>query len=231
MHERNCFITLTYADEHLPSNGELRVSDWQKFAKRVRKSHGRFRFFHCGEYGDENLRPHYHACMFGVDFAGDAVPFKKGLWLSQRLSDLWGHGFTTVGSLTYESAAYVARYCLKKATGDLAEVKYARVDTETGEVFTVRPEYVTMSRRPGIGSTWFDKFKSDVFPSDEVVHNGRRHRPPRFYDTRIPEFELAPLKAKRLEAALMRSEDLTPERLVVREQVAAARESFLSRDL
>ncbi len=235
MHERNCFITLTYRTEDLPSGGSLCVEDWQKFAKRLRKKCGAFRFFHCGEYGEVNLRPHYHACIFGLDFIAD-----RGLWKdtgkfplfrSPLLDETWGLGFASVGALTFESAAYVARYIMKKATGELAKTKYERVDDKTGEVFLVRPEYVTMSRRPGIGSKWFEQFRSDVFPSDEVVHEGKRYRVPRFYESKLGDEELDVYKAKRRRAVVKRGKDLTPERLLVREKCAAARLAVFERKL
>ena len=239
MHEANCFVTLTYDQVNVPRDGSLVVGDWQKFAKRVRKRLGRFRFFHCGEYGEVNLRPHYHALMFGLDFSGDRVVWKKDerghkVYTSEMLSELWNLGFATVGELTWQSAAYVARYCMKKATGDLAKERYRRVDPETGEEWFVRPEYVTMSRRPGIGSEWYERFKSDVYPLDEVVHDGRRFRPPRYYDEKLqvedPELMDA-LKAKRKNSAAARAEELEPARLRVRERVAESRLTRLGRKI
>ena len=223
MHELNCFITLTYSDEHLPADGGLVVSDWQRFAKRLRKKNA-FRFFHCGEYGDENLRPHYHACMFGIDFSGDRFLFKDGkhpLYRSPLLEETWGLGHCTVGALSFESAAYVARYCMKKATGDKA-TRYERIDAD-GVLYSVKPEYATMSRRPGLGASWFEKYFSDVFPSDEVVHEGRRFRPPPFYTDKLQPNELERVKRKRLDAVFDRAGDLTPERLKVRELCAELR--------
>ncbi len=172
LHAKNSFITLTYNAESLPKDGSLCLNDWQKFAKRLRRKCGPFRFFHCGEYGEENKRPHYHACIFGLDFVADRGLWKDDgrnpLFVSPVLSDTWGLGFASVGALSFKSAAYVARYVTKKAVGDLAKTEYEHV----------RPPYVTMSRRPGIGSEWFAKFKSDVYPSDEVIFEGRRYRPP-----------------------------------------------------
>ena len=220
MHRANSFITLTYDPEHLPKDLSVSVEDWQLFAKRLRKT-GKFRFFHCGEYGSENLRPHYHAIIFGRDFSGDRVYYRgrppRQLFVSPTLSKAWGKGFVSIGDVTYQSAAYVARYALKKRTGDQAEAAYTRVDHETGECWRVKPEYVTMSRRPGIGATWFEKYASDVYPDDVVIHDGKRFRPPRFYDGKIDEDLLLSLKAKRLEAARMRGDELNCERLAQRE--------------
>lgn len=178
MHERNSFLTLTYDDEHLPKDRSLCLDDFQRFFKRLRKqSASPLRFFHCGEYGETTQRPHYHCCLFGEDFASDRHLLrttKRGdrLYTSNRLTKTWGLGHAVIGELSFESAAYVARYCLKKVTGDSAEEHYA------GR----KPEYVTMSRRPGIGATWFDEFRGDLYPRDECVVDARRSLPPPFYD-------------------------------------------------
>lgn len=236
MHEKNSFVTLTYSPKHLPKDGGLHVRHWQLFAKRLRKKVGSFRYFHCGEYGSENQRPHYHALIFGLDFSGDRSFHTERagnrLYKSKLLEDTWGRGFCSVGDLTYESAAYVARYCLKKITGPEATAAYERVDPDTGECFQVKPEYVSMSLKPGIGSKWFDKFKSDVYPADEVVIEGRRFRPPRFYDDKLPEKELEVYQAQRMSRVGKRLDDLTPDRLEVREGVALRKQDDLvSRDV
>lgn len=238
LHEQNCFVTLTYRPEDVPTDGSVDVTHWQKFAKRLRKRVGPFRFFHVGEYGDENYRPHYHACIFGLDFSDDRRLVKdeagNKTFLSETLEDVWGLGFTTLGLLTQQSAAYVARYCIKKATGELGKEKYRRIDLETGEEYHVKPEYVTMSRRPGLASGWYEKFSSDVYPEDSVVHDGRHHRPPKFYDKRLEVDDpslFASIKSKRRDFAFSRIDDATPERLLVREEVLQARLGHLRRSI
>lgn len=238
-HERNSFLTLTYNSESLPEGQTLMVSHWQLFAKRLRKRLGAFRFLHCGEYGTENLRPHYHACIFGIDFAFDRVPLRVNshgdqTWVSKTLSEIWGMGHCAIGALTFDSAAYVARYVMKKAVEAEDASRYVRVDPDTGECWSVRPEYVTMSRRPGIGAEWFKKYHTDVYPSDEVVHEGRRFRPPRYYDTKFAEMceeEFKKIQARRLDQAEEKKADRTYDRLKVREQVATARVGQLKRNL
>lgn len=237
-HVRNCFITLTYKPDCLPDDGSVDVREWQLFAKRLRKVVGPFRFFHCGEYGDENFRPHYHALLFGVDFASDRVAIRRVgehyLYQSRLLDDVWERGFATIGSVSFQSAAYVARYCMKKANGPLAKERYRRIDLRTGEEYFVKPEYVTMSRNPGIGAGWFKRYRKDVFPSDEVVHEGRRFRTPRYYDDlleRVSPEELESVKAKRRARVAARASELTEDRLRVKEVVAAARLSRLKRSV
>lgn len=178
LYEKNCFVTLTYSDDKLPSDGSLHFNHFQKFMKRLRRFYAdsRIRFFHCGEYGEQYARPHYHCCLFNFDF-DDKKIWKKTevgnvLYTSEKLNSLWGYGYCIIGNVTFESAAYVARYITKKITGKDAEQHYK------GRC----PEYITMSRRPGIGKGWFDKWKSDTYPSDSIFVRGRLVRPPKFYD-------------------------------------------------
>lgn len=200
LHSEKCFLTLTYDADHLPADGSLDVSEFQRFIKRLRKriSPTRVRFFHCGEYGERLGRPHYHCILFGFSFP-DKVLFRRGsdpslnLYTSRFLSELWPLGFSTVGQVTFESSAYVARYVVKKWFGPGADEHYQ------GR----KPEYTTMSRRPGIGSAWIEKFESDVFPADEVVLRGRKMAPPKFYRQRY-EMKAPELAAL---AALRRSQD------------------------
>ena len=162
MHDDNCFITLTYNPENLPPDCGLIKSDFQKFMKRYRRAFPgkEIRFYHCGEYGDANNRPHYHAVIFGHNFDDWMYlfdsPSGEPIYTSPTLERIWGHGFVTVGSVTFESAAYVARYVMKKINGPLKEKidektdlkHYERVNAFTGEIIEVMPEYSTMSRRP-----------------------------------------------------------------------------------
>lgn len=227
MHERSSFLTLTYDDDHVPLNGSLKFEDFQLFMKRLRRgSSGPLRFFHCGEYGERTSRPHYHCILFGEDFSGDRVFLKKNgrgesLYSSRRLCELWEKGALeqqTIGDVSFESAAYVARYCLKKVTGPGAEAHYA------GRA----REYVTMSRRPGIGAGWFEKFSSDVYPSDSVVVRGREMLPPPFYDRLLEKVDpalFARVKRERRAAGPDTAEYevwrefLGGERLAVKEEV------------
>lgn len=256
LHEFNCFITLTYNDEHIPLIGDkervwstLRMRDFQLFMKRLRKNVGQCRFFHCGEYGSKNGRPHYHAIIFGLDFRQHGrvtllrrkSDFKEPLWRSSVLDGLWSDpdsgeplGHASVGSCTFKSAAYCARYIMEKANGELADERYDRICSSTGEVFRLQPEYTTMSRRPGIGQGWFKRYWQDAYPSDCINVDGQRMRPPKYYDQLFEDLkplDLVDVKKKRLAKLMENAEDNTPERLAVREEVAKARTRNLRRDL
>lgn len=228
LHEENCFITLTYDDDHLPADGSLNVEHFQKFMKRLRfrNSGKNIRFFHCGEYGENLGRPHYHACLFNFDFV-DKKPWKKQngnqYYVSEELTETWGMGHAMIGALTFESAAYVARYITKKVTGDQATDHYTKSDLETSETLTVlKPEYVTMSRRPGIGKNWYQKYKKEVFPEDHVVLRGKELKPPKFYlqqlELSFPD-EYAFVKAKRQNEGVANAHDNTVDRLRTKETI------------
>lgn len=224
MHEHSSFITLTYDDDHLVSPS-LQYRDFQLFMKRLRRQVGPLRFFACGEYGEE-LRPHFHALLFGVGFP-DRKFFKKGLYRSPTLEKVWPHGYSSVGSVTRQSAAYVARYSCSKVTGAAAIEHYRRVDIRTGEIIDVVPEFGRMSLRPAIGYTWFQKFWPEVAKArDGVIVDGKRLPCPRYYD-RLLEVTAPDLCDARDFDRYVRSrefqEDCTPERLAVREAVVQAR--------
>lgn len=236
LHEENCFITLTYRPEDLPADGSLNKKHFQDFMKRLRFRFGerRIRYFHCGEYGEAFSRPHYHACLFGVDFP-DKVYYKNAgedkLYTSAILDSCWGLGFCAVGAVTFESAAYVARYVMKKVTGEAADAHYMRLSEVTGELYPVLPEYVTMSRRPGLARGWFERFGNEVYPSDEVIVRGFPCRPPRYYDNLFASAhgDLDCIKLERKRSMLVHKDNCTADRLKVREQCAQARVALLKR--
>lgn len=224
--DANCFLTLTLRD--LPPGGSLDVEHWKGFAKRLRARGYKFRYFHCGEYGERTRRPHYHAAIFGQDFTGDRkyyAPSKSGfpLWTSATLDDAWRLGQVWIGNLTFESAAYVARYVTKKITGRNALKHY------NGR----KPEYTTMSRDPGLGKAWISKYLDEVYRSDEVIVNGAPSQPPKYYDQVLGALDpdrLERVKAARLESAKVHEWNRTAARLAVREEVQIARMGAHIRD-
>lgn len=235
MHERqlydeNTFLTLTYNNDSLPEGGTLVKRDLQLFIKRLHnrllrdRGHG-IRFYACGEYGDRSGRPHYHCIIFNYGFP-DKKFYKQTrrgekLFTSDFVSDLWPVGFNVLGDVTFDSCAYVARYIAKKVTGDKAQSHY-EVVTPDGVVVDRCPEFTNMSRRPGIGSLWFEKYGAHAYEWDSVIMNGREVRPPRFYDTRydvVDSQRLSELKVKRRREAMKHRADNTPERRRVKEEV------------
>lgn len=225
MHDVSSFITLTYDDDHWKPG--LVYRDFQRFMYRLRKRLGPTRFFMCGEYGGQTLRPHFHALLFGQGFP-DREPLSSTLYRSRTLEDLWRFGFSSVGDVSMQSAGYVARYALKKVSGDRAAAHYERLDTRTGEIVSVVPEFGHMSLKPGIGFSWFAKYWQDVFAArDGVVVKGRVVPSPRYYCRLLESIDpdrVDELEFERYVKSGLISADTTRERLATRELCALARE-------
>ncbi len=244
----------------IPDDWSLHREHFVLFMKRLRKAFApeRIKFFMCGEYGSNckhgidldrvacplcNVgRPHYHACLFNCSFP-DLVSYgsRNGdlRYTSPFLERVWKYGFVDVGDLNFDSAAYVARYCMKKVTGVLADDWYMQCDLD-GVATWVEPEYCTMSRGGrhghGLAYDWFKKFSSDVFPSDEVPVPGAGvfKGVPRYYEEIFKctdALSLEEIKAVRLEFMRAHGDDYTPERLMDRYKVKKAQVALLHRSL
>lgn len=185
-HEENSFLTLTYDEDHVPLNGSLIRTDIQTFFKDLRSrldycGEGKIKFFYVGEYGEKSSRPHYHAIIFGGSFQRAIGEFEANEEERARsggpqyshglLSEVWPHGLHRISEVSFESAAYVARYALKKVTGALKEAHYG----------DRTPEFSESSN--GLGKGHFEAWKEDIYPHDKVVIPGRgEFQPPRYYD-------------------------------------------------
>lgn len=236
LHQDNMFITLTYDDRHMPPDHSVDVKVWQKFMKRLRKHiyPTRCRFFACGEYGKGDElnklgRPHYHALIFGYRFPDMTVFDSSGqhvLLESKQLQELWPYGYSSIGQVTFESAAYVAQYCTKKINGQMAEEHYQFIDPFTGECFDLNPEFCCMSRRPGIGKGWLEQFSSDLERNGFVYENGKKCPPPRFYQEYIKEFNpesYEKFQCLREKFLLTNYNEYSDTRLSVKEELAQRR--------
>lgn len=248
MHDENSYLTLTLADadrvcsECAPRvKRSLCVCECQKFFKRLRErlAPKKISYFLCGEYGDDEERPHYHAVIFGYSFPDKVFSKKSGqydLYTSKFLDEVWSLGNCWIGEVSFDSACYVANYATKKITGKDAKAHYK------GR----KPEFIVMSRNPAIGKRWIEKFHGDVYPSDEVIANGKACKPPRYYDQllqrRDPDLhkritESREKSAEVLEAVPTRSakglqvvRSRNYPRLAVRERVALAKASQKKRN-
>jgi len=185
--EGGIFITLTYSPENYPANCSINRTVVPRFIADLRRQTGAtLKYYHCGEYGDKLSRPHYHLLIFGWRPPHSECKKVRGglypLYTHPLIEDLWGLGYAPFGELTFESAAYTARYATKKICGKKADKHYQRAHPETGEIFQVIPEFATMSNRGGIGRAWLEKYFDEVYPADSVLVNGHLVQPPRFYD-------------------------------------------------
>lgn len=172
--EYNHFVTLTYDDDHNPVT--LVKKHLQDFFKRLRQHFPgvRIRYFACGEYGGDFGRPHYHAIIFNLPLP-DLEPlhktFNDGYFKSDLLSSIWNMGNVIIGSVSLKSASYTARYCMKKR-GRSRDEKY------NFEKHGLVPEFIVMSRKPGIGA---DAFDLKWFENNEIFISGQRFKPDRFF--------------------------------------------------
>ena len=241
---------------HVPDDWSLSKKHFQDFMKRLRKAFApqKIRFYMCGEYGNHCKhgisldlvecplcavgRPHYHACLFNCSFP-DLEPYgsRDGelRYTSPFLASIWKYGFVDVGELNFDSAAYVARYVLKKVTGVAADDHYMLFDLD-GCITFVTPEFTLMSRRPGIGRDWYDRYKDDVFPSDQVPVPGAGvfRGVPRYYEElfKITDpLSLQEIKKLRQEFLSAHADDYTPERLMDKYKVKKAQVSMLKRSV
>lgn len=188
--QQNCVITLTYATENLPSFGSIEPSHAVKFIKDLRareqyaaKKEGRlargFKTYGCAEYGEKRGRPHYHIILFGWTFEDQIEErHQPGYYTSDILTTVWARGQTQIMDLTFESAAYVARYITKKLTGPRKE-----------EYGNKLPEQTVCVTQKGLGKEWYKEWKEDIYNGDRVYRSTRDGRrigmaPPKYYDRR-----------------------------------------------
>ena len=199
------FLTLTYDDLHLPKDGCLKKDDIQHFIKLLRdrmlKNYGidNIRYYLVGEYGSKSRRPHYHIILFNCpltyeDFKilgikpknkfGQLLVGKSAggdlLRSSEFLSDIWNYGFNQVGSVNFQSCAYVARYCNKKRvlSKEEKEILYKKLH--------LVPEFSLMSKKPGIGLQYFDEHKDSIIKNNFVIYeNGHIYSAPRYFRSKL----------------------------------------------
>lgn len=147
-HEASCFVTLTYAPEHLPGvdryprTGNLDPKELTLFLKRFRRlweyrGGEPFRYFACGEYGETGGRAHFHVLLFGV-------PYET--FVLELLQQAWGKGHVHLGEVNEATCAYTCGYLEKKLT---------KFQPEDGR----HPEFSRMSRNGvgGIGAKFMER--------------------------------------------------------------------------
>lgn len=227
LYDNNCFITLTYDNEHLPADRSVSKREFQLFMKRLRKyfSNIQIRFLACGEYGAQTNRPHYHALLFGIDFL-DKTAFSRSRagyvnYVSATLAKLWPFGHHTINSVSINSCGYVARYVTKKLFHSSRVLPTVKID---GRYYQVQPEFCLRSLRPGLGHDYFLKFYSDFYSVNSCLIDGKRYSIPAYYDLLLERYhsdlyeQISEERKIKLEEYKLTGE-LTSDRLRVREQV------------
>lgn len=252
MHEQltsssSCWLTLTLSDEHLTFNSPfadaptLAKSDWQDFAKSLRHRIGPFRYYMCGEYGERKGRPHYHACIFGIDPADKKPKYltEQGhqVFSSERITDAWGKGIVDVSALEQQNAAYTARYTTKKIYGEKAIEHYKRYD-DYGVPYWLEPEFALMSTgdkdHGGLGFDYYLEHAEQIIELDYVYVNGHKQSVPRYYDKLTERFHpeaYERLKKRRREAIDIDDPEFSTPRRASRAKVNEAILDRLTRPL
>lgn len=226
----------TPAVDYLPPNGHI----IHKQRLEIIPIHKQLRYYYAGEYGEKYRRPHYHACLFGIDFRDKKqvtttdAGFK--LYESATMAKLWPWGRHTLSELTWETAAYTARYIMKKITGKQQKHKYDTIDIDTGEIITLEPEFNDMSRKPGIANAWFQKYKEDVYHEKDsyVIQRGHKKQPPRYYDKLHKRLDVEHheiIKAERAIRNLLNWENNRPQRLQAEEIITTRKIQSLKQKL
>lgn len=223
------FVTCTFDNYHLPHDRSLSKKFHQTFMKNLRREYGSgIRFLGCGEYGELHGRPHYHYILFNIDFDDKVFWFRTdgyNTYTSARFSKIWKYGMHLIGEFSFDAAAYVARYIVKKQTGKDAPSHYK------GRI----PEFMVASNRPGIGGKWLEEHGEECYANDFVVINGKKMRPPRYYDNKFDETHphwMEYIRNNRVEKMLHNLENNTFERLVDRCRVQEGKyKHFLGRKL
>ena len=253
MHENNCYVTLTYNDDFLPENYGLNKRHLTLFLKKLRKKFSNLKIKHyaVGEYGDDDLRPHYHLILFGVDFH-DKKFWKKikgnNYYNSETLNKLWScpetkesYGYAVISAATFDSAAYCARYITKKIritdkTPEHLRNHYFRQHPYTGKTHEVEKEFAFMSKRPGIGKEWYDKYSKSVRDNDSIVVNGKEMQPPRYYDKLTEDLfedEYTYIEEQRIKNANTPQAKArnTTSRLIARDAIVKAQANLYKRNM
>ena len=240
-HEATMFLTITYDDDNVPHSsyvddltGEvkdvltLNPDDFRNFMKRLRYYYKTYydkelRFYACGEYGSQTLRPHYHAIVFGLKLDDLRLVKQSGtgnnLYESPLVSKAWKKGFVLLSESNFDTCAYTARYVMKKRKGKDAD--------EYGK-FNIVPEFVRMSRNGGIGLQYYNDHKHEIYEHDEIIlADGKKFKPPHFFDKmyaeEFPE-EFGKVLNNRIECAKL--SDDTKEKLYGDKYIRLTREEI-----
>jgi len=236
MHRENRFLTLTYDNEHLPT--ELRPKHLTDFIKRLREHRSRdteniflgtrsasIRYLACGEYGDKTERPHYHLSLFNCGFA-DEIRYSNELRESQTLTAIWGKGAAKLATFTPRTAGYVANYLVKEG-----KKTYYMADHD-GVIHEREPPFRRMSKNPAIGRTWLEKYGNDLQHGYIIKPGGMKVRIPRYYTKWLLSQNAHKQKTEdRRATPIEHNDSRTPDRLRDAEIIHKANQKRKSREL
>lgn len=213
--KNNIFLTLTYNNDNLPKNEKgipsIKEKDWTTFINTLRKKFERkgekgIKYIVASEYGSKTARPHFHAIIMNINLTDikktriKSSKTKLPLLESETINKIWNKGGAYFGTVTNESACYIAGYTIK-----------GQQDTNYEEL-GINPQKIRMSN--GIGKKYFEKNKDEIYKNDNLIiktKNGTKViRPPKYYDRLLEKSQpkkLELIKKKRLELAKKRTEE------------------------
>lgn len=206
--EQNWFVTLTYDEDHIKMiDDETATLEPEKityFMKNLRQimkrefNQDNIRFMACGEYGEERSRPHYHLIIFNLNlpvetFYNPRIKNNNCYWQNTIIERSWGGirnptkdhnyinpnsiGISNISECTWNNIAYTARYITKKINGDLEKEAYSENQEK---------EFFRVSRMPGIGQTYYEEHKNDIYKLDCITVKNQQgvinSKPPKYFD-------------------------------------------------
>lgn len=176
--EKSIFTTLTFRDSEMtdPSIHKKELSDFfHNVRNDLRKSKQKIKILGCGEYGDESMRKHYHAIIFGLGMSNEKITISHNCetYTSENsiLEKNWSKGNVFNGIVTWNSCRYVASYVFKKYYDELKEDYYTSKGLENPFQHTSN----------GIGKQFYEEWANNILSKGYIMFNGIKHTIPRYF--------------------------------------------------
>lgn len=173
----------------LPKYSCLSVSSVEKIAQK--KLSGKLKYFSCGEYGDKNGRPHYHAIILGFSkYDKDFVQGVKTSWTKCSWSLL---NFDEVfGTVNYDSCRYVADYSFSKQSMKEYVKRGYYTERQGKDEFGNDKIFYDMVKQPpfqlisqGIGLTYINNYRDEILQREKITVHGAERNLPRYYRDKL----------------------------------------------
>lgn len=148
-----------------------------------RKGINNIKYMYCGEYGETTDRPHYHLILCNCPLETEEFYSPKQdtdgnmHYHNHYLEKIWGKGLIDIAEVTFNSCAYVARYCAKKRKDHYDKLELLK----RGKY----PEFIRTS--VNLGKDYYEEHKNEIYETDELIMktlkgNVARVKPPKSFD-------------------------------------------------